>query len=295
MRKRRASLQAALLAELESRIYRIQGIPAELGPGSSSDGSAAGPSAAAAAAGGAGGGGAPLLQLPPRHLGRSSSQTEGSGGGGGGGAAAAAAAGHAGAGGSGLGAPLLESAASGLGPLPSAQLPRRPLHRRANTTGGLLNPVRVAGAGRPGEQQYPVMSATGATVAGCRCLGASAEIRPEHSTAASCGVVRPYAACEWCSKYVLRWVLQVGGLAGGADGHLVAAEVPLATLVDCLAQIGAVPDVQRALRAHMPQRVSWERQPVAARALAGWLSGWLAPIVPQCTALLWPWVAAGPV
>ncbi|GAB4819189.1 hypothetical protein N2152v2_006235 [Parachlorella kessleri] len=177
MGRRRASLQASMVEELEARIYKLD-------PPAAAAASTGGGQAGGAASNGAG---VPGSATGPSHR-RTSSGSDP--------AAAAAMAGGGSLGSQGAGA--LAPAPSGWGQavdlltapsgLPPAQLPRRPLHRRAHT-------ANVASLSNPSA-----------------------------------------------------------GLAV-VDGHLVDPDVPLPTLVDCLAQVGGVEDAQRVLRKHMPQRI----------------------------------------
>ena len=59
-----------------------------------------------------------------------------------------------------------------------------------------------------------------------------------------------------------------------ADGHLVLTEVPLFTLVDCIAQLGGVQEAQVALRQHMPRQL----RALVGRALDAFPAArWLPP------------------
>lgn len=174
MGRRRAALQASLVAELEGRVYRLE---------PSAAGADAGALAAAAGDGGGAGGAPPvprLLLSSPSFQRRSSSQ-EGE---------------HSSAAGNLSGRALpprppalgrtgswgrdMAAAAAGLSPAGGgdtlgslASLPRRPMHRRAQTLGGLM----PAGGGLTAvdghlvEAELPLTGAAAALPAGLRpCL-----------------------------------------------------------------------------------------------------------------------------
>ncbi|KAL4857163.1 Serine/threonine-protein kinase PRP4 [Chlorella vulgaris] len=113
------------------------------------------------------------------------------------------------------------SARGGLPPRPPAagQLARQPSWGRE----GPFTSIGSGGGGAAGEH-LPSLS--------------SLPRRPSHRRAQTLGGLMPAAA----------------GLTA-VDGHLVDTELPLAALVDCVAQLGGLHDAQLALRRHMPRQL----------------------------------------
>ncbi|PRW57112.1 exocyst complex component SEC8 [Chlorella sorokiniana] len=195
MGRRRAGLQASLVAELEARVYRLDA-------GSAAAGGLAGGSSSAAGGGEAGGDGGgrppvPRLMLSSPSFQRRSSSNDNE---------YSSSAGNL-------------SARGGLPPRPP---------------GGPAALARVDSWGREGGM-------VAAASAGGDALGSLASLprRPVHRRAQTLGGLMPSGA----------------GLTA-VDGHLVDTELPLTTLVDCVAQLGGLHEAQAALRRRMPRQLA---------------------------------------